>query len=199
MPSSVVSIISCLDYTQDNIRPAVKKSFDNLGGLKKWVKKGHKVLVKPNLLSAREPEKAVTTHPALVQAVVEEVQKLGAKAIIGDSPGGVEKGIHRVWNNTGMAEVAKNTGAELLSFEKSGVVEKKAPSGKTYWIAKPSAECDVIISLPKLKRIAHYRVRAIMQFNQHISAVRKHNHRGCMHRTFRHLPRRFEFIDDKRR
>jgi uncharacterized protein (DUF362 family)/Pyruvate/2-oxoacid:ferredoxin oxidoreductase delta subunit len=151
MPSSAVSIISCLDYTQDNIRSAVKKSFDNLGGLKKWVKRGQKVLVKPNLLSAREPEKAVTTHPALVQAVVEEVQKLGAKAIIGDSPGGVEKGIQRVWKNTGMVEVAKNTGAELLSFEKSGVVEKKAPSGKTYWVARPSAECDVIISLPKLK------------------------------------------------
>ncbi|MGB2696507.1 MAG: DUF362 domain-containing protein [Candidatus Zixiibacteriota bacterium] len=151
MSSSLVSITSCLDYTLDSVRSAARKSFDNLGGLKRWVKKGDRVLVKPNLLSAREPEKAVTTHPALVQAVVEEVQKLGAIAIIGDSPGGVEKGIQRVWENTGIAEVAKNTGAELLSFEKSGVVEKKAPSGKTYWVAKPSAECDVIISLPKLK------------------------------------------------
>jgi uncharacterized protein (DUF362 family) len=77
MFSSLVSITSCLDYTLDSVRSATGKSFDNLGGLKRWVKKGDRVLVKPNLLSAREPEKAVTTHPALVQAVVEEVQKLG--------------------------------------------------------------------------------------------------------------------------
>ena len=108
-------------------------------------------MVKPNLLSAREPERAVTTHPSLVQAVVEEVKELGAIPLIGDSPGGVEKGIQRVWENTGMAKVSEITGAELLSFEKSGVVEKRAPSGKRYWVAKPSAECDAIISLPKLK------------------------------------------------
>lgn len=109
------------------------------------------MLVKPNLLSAREPERAVTTHPSLVQAVVEEVQRLGATPVIGDSPGGVEKGITRVWENTGMEKVKENTGAELLSFEKSGVVKKEAPSGRIYWVAKPSVECDVIISLPKLK------------------------------------------------
>jgi uncharacterized protein (DUF362 family)/NAD-dependent dihydropyrimidine dehydrogenase PreA subunit len=151
MSSSKISILSCLDYALENVRPAVKRSFDHLGGLRKWVKKGDRVLVKPNLLSAREPERAVTTHPSLVQAVVEEIQKLGATPVIGDSPGGVEKGIQRVWENTGMAEVSEITGAELLSFEKSGVAEKKAPSGKTYWVAKPSAECNVIISLPKLK------------------------------------------------
>ena len=108
-------------------------------------------MVKPNLLSAREPERAVTTHPSLVQAVVEEVQKLGATAVIGDSPGGVEKGIERLWENTGMAEVSKATGAELLSFEKTGVVKRTTGSGKIYWVAKPSVECDAIISLPKLK------------------------------------------------
>jgi uncharacterized protein (DUF362 family)/Pyruvate/2-oxoacid:ferredoxin oxidoreductase delta subunit len=151
MHSSKISILSCLDYTLENVRSAVKKSFENLGGLKRWVKKGDRILVKPNLLSAREPERAVTTHPSLVQAVVEEVQKLGATAVIGDSPGGVEKGIERVWKNTGMAKVAQNTGAELLSFEKSGVVGKKTLSGRTYWLARPSVDCDAIISLPKLK------------------------------------------------
>ena len=141
MSSSKVSILSCLDYTLENVRPIVKKSFENLGGLTGWVKKGDRVLVKPNLLSAREPERAVTTHPSLVRAVVEEVQKLGATAVIGDSPGGVEKGIERLWQNTGMAQVSEATGA----------VKTKAPSGQTYWVAKPAAECDVIISLPKLK------------------------------------------------
>lgn len=151
MSSSKVSILYCQDYTLENVRSAVRKSFDSLGGLRKWVRKGDKVLVKPNLLSAREPERAVTTHPSLVQAVVEQVQQLGATAVIGDSPGGVEKGIERLWENTGMAQVSEATGAELLSFEKTGVVNRKVTSGRIYWVAKPSVECDVIVSLPKLK------------------------------------------------
>ena len=76
MSPSRVSILFCPDYTIENVRPVVRKSFDNLGGLRRWVKKGNRVLVKPNLLSAGEPEKAVTTHPSLVQVVVEQVQKL---------------------------------------------------------------------------------------------------------------------------
>ncbi|KPL04414.1 MAG: hypothetical protein AMJ90_00885 [candidate division Zixibacteria bacterium SM23_73_2] len=148
---SKVFITRCQDYQLDNVREALKRSLEYLGGLKRFVKKNDRVLVKPNLLSAREPERAVTTHPSLVLAVIEEVKKLGGIPFIGDSPGGTEKGIERLWKNTGMAEVSEKTGAELLSFEKEGVYRKETSSGKTYFIAKPALDFDVIISLPKLK------------------------------------------------
>jgi len=38
-------------------------------GMASFVKKNEKVLLKVNLLSAKEPGKAVTTHPELVRAV----------------------------------------------------------------------------------------------------------------------------------
>jgi uncharacterized protein (DUF362 family)/Pyruvate/2-oxoacid:ferredoxin oxidoreductase delta subunit len=148
---SRVSIIRCSDYTLDNVRSSVKKSFVQLGGLERFVKKEQRVLIKPNLLSAKDPSRAITTHPAVVQAVIEEVQKIGATPILGDSPGGVERGVKRVWENTKMAEVAGSTGAKLVAFESGGVYEKKTDDGKRYFIAKPVVDCDVIISLPKLK------------------------------------------------
>lgn len=148
---SQVSIVRCDDYTLDNIRPAVKKSFAHLGGLERFVKKDQKVLIKPNLLSAKDPSRAITTHPAVIQAVVEEVQNIGAIPILGDSPGGVERGIKRVWENTKIAEVSGLTGAKLVAFESEGVYEKRTNDGKRYFIAKPVVDCDVIISLPKLK------------------------------------------------
>lgn len=146
-----VSIERCPDYLLDNVRRTVKKCLNDLGGLERWVKKGDKVLIKPNLLSAKEPEKAVTTHPSLVQVVIEEVKKIGALPVIGDSPGGVEKGIERLWKATQMSLAAKNTDTPLLSFEKTGVYKKIASNGRVYHLAQPSLDCDVIINLPKLK------------------------------------------------
>jgi uncharacterized protein (DUF362 family)/Pyruvate/2-oxoacid:ferredoxin oxidoreductase delta subunit len=149
--NSSVSIVKCDDYTLDNVRLAVKKSFEHLGGLSRYVHKDQKVLVKPNLLSAKDPSRAITTHPAVVQVVTEEVQKLGAVPLLGDSPGGVDRGIRRVWENTKLAEVASQTGAKLLAFESEGVYPKTTGEGKTYYIAKPVLDADVVISLAKLK------------------------------------------------
>lgn len=47
---------------------------------------GKNVLVKPNILSGYAPEKAVTTHPALVSAVVEKLRGAGARVMVGTTP-----------------------------------------------------------------------------------------------------------------
>jgi uncharacterized protein (DUF362 family)/Pyruvate/2-oxoacid:ferredoxin oxidoreductase delta subunit len=149
--TSQISIVRCTDYTYSNVQSAVKNCLDHLGGLEKFVKKDQTVLIKPNLLSAKDPSRAITTHPAVVRTVVEEVQKLGAVPILGDSPGGVDRGVRRVWENTKMTEVIGETGAKLVAFESSGVRGKTTPEGKTYYIAKPLVDADVVISLAKLK------------------------------------------------
>ncbi|MGB2980988.1 MAG: DUF362 domain-containing protein, partial [Candidatus Zixiibacteriota bacterium] len=120
-------------------------------GLERFVKKDQTVLIKPNLLSAKDPSRAITTHPSVVRAVTEQVQELGAVPILGDSPGGVDRGIKRVWENTKLSEVSGQTGAKLVAFESSGVYPKTTPEGRTYFIAKPVLDADVVISLAKLK------------------------------------------------
>lgn len=151
MMKNRVSIERCEDYFLENVRGAVKRSFDNLGGLQKFVKPGNRVLIKPNLLSAKEPSRAITTHPSVVQAVAEQVLALKAKPYIGDSPGGADRGVKRVWDNTQMSLASHNSGVPLVSFEEKGVEQRKSETGQTYYIARPVLEADVIISLGKLK------------------------------------------------
>jgi uncharacterized protein (DUF362 family)/Pyruvate/2-oxoacid:ferredoxin oxidoreductase delta subunit len=148
---SRVSIQRCDDYLIDNVRSAVKRSLENLGGLRNLVKPGDRVLIKPNLLSAKDPSRAITTHPSVVQAVAEEVKALKANPYIGDSPGGADRGVKRVWDNTQMSSASHNSGAPLVSFEEKGVDKRISQTGRAYYIARPALEADVIISLGKLK------------------------------------------------
>src|SRR5674536_223371 len=86
--SNHVSIEKCGSYEDREVRKAIKAYLSPLGGLGSVVADGDHVLVKLNLLSAKSPEAAVPTHPSIVKAIVELVQELGAKPVLGDSPRG---------------------------------------------------------------------------------------------------------------
>ncbi len=47
-----------------------------------------KVLIKPNLLSAKTPEEFTTTHPEVLRALIRYVQKRGGIVTLADSPAG---------------------------------------------------------------------------------------------------------------
>jgi uncharacterized protein (DUF362 family)/NAD-dependent dihydropyrimidine dehydrogenase PreA subunit len=145
---SVVSVVACKTYELDAVRQAVVGALEPLGGMGRFVRSGMQVLLKPNLLTPADRERAVTTHPSVVQAVVELVQEAGGTALIGDSPGGPGGDGRRVWSGTGMAGVAERDGASLVPFE--GVVWKRM-NGHDYFIARPVLEADLVINLPKLK------------------------------------------------
>jgi uncharacterized protein (DUF362 family)/Pyruvate/2-oxoacid:ferredoxin oxidoreductase delta subunit len=147
---SRVAIVDCSSYDTDILTQKVQESLALLGGLDRFVKPGMKVLLKPNLISAKQPQRAITTHPAVVAVVAREVRKIGADVVVGDSPGGAKRGIQRVWDNTGMSAMAAREGLELVNFEAAGM-EKFRCNGRAYFIARPAVEADFIISLPKLK------------------------------------------------
>lgn len=121
-----------------------------LGGISTFLKKGDRVLIKPNLLAAKAPDKAVTTHPSVVRSVVEMVKGAGGIPIIGDNPAiGSWKNIVE---KTGMQEVAQSTGAELSFFTDSIRIERDSRDiFKRLEMASIIREVDVIINLPKLK------------------------------------------------
>ena len=147
---SKVAIVDCNSYDSDVLTSKINQALDLLGGLDKYVKPGMKVLLKPNLISAKEPYRAITTHPEIVAVLTREVRKLGAVPIVGDSPGGAKVGINRVWEKTGMKAMAEKEGIELVSFEAAGS-QKFRCNGRAYYLAQPAVEADLIINLPKLK------------------------------------------------
>ena len=147
-----VSVVKCNSYNEEKVYRAVKKSIDLIGGLK--IKPGSKVLLKPNILSARKPEAAITTHPSVVAAVCRILKPMNVKIMIGDSSGMGRYGYTtNALEVSGMKRVAERFNAELISFE--GLSKKIKIKGakvlKTANIAKPVLDADYIINLPKLK------------------------------------------------
>lgn len=148
--ASSVAISRCAAYDLSRITTSLDKLIDQLGGIDCFVSSGQKVLVKPNMLSAKSPDAAVTTHPVLLEAVILLVQQSGGIVSIGDSPSAVYKGLKRYWENTGYREVAERTGVRLLNFEAGGTLRQEI-NGRVYHIARDVMEADVVINLPKMK------------------------------------------------
>lgn len=148
MNRTIVSVIDCPSYAPDLVRQSVLASLAPLGGMGRFVRPGMRVLLKPNLLSAHEPERAVTTHPAIVQVVAELVQEAGGTVLIGDSPAGPIENNPAVWRQSGVGEAAAQVGAKVVPFD--GVTWKRL-NATDYFVARPALEADLLINLPKLK------------------------------------------------
>jgi uncharacterized protein (DUF362 family)/NAD-dependent dihydropyrimidine dehydrogenase PreA subunit len=123
---------------------------DSLDNPEQFIRPGDRILLKPNLLSAKSPDRAVTTHPEIITAVGEMVLDCRGKVIIGDSPAGMAKNIRHFWEKTGIAAAASRLNAELVCFEDEGIRSFKAPDGYVS-IADIALEADAVINLPKLK------------------------------------------------
>jgi uncharacterized protein (DUF362 family)/ferredoxin len=152
---SKVAIVECPDYDQTNVEKAVHHGLELIGGLGPIVKPGNSVLLKVNALLDADPETGTTTHPSLVAALIKEIKKHGAKALVGDSPGNATADIEQTMAKTGFAEAAQQAGGEILNFQKSKITDVPSPSNNTrinpLKIAQAVLDCDVIINLPKLK------------------------------------------------
>jgi uncharacterized protein (DUF362 family) len=77
---TTVAITSCDSYDADILCPKIDQLLKLVGGLDKYIQPGQKVLLNPNLLSAKAPSRAITTHPDIVAAVALEVRKLEYRA-----------------------------------------------------------------------------------------------------------------------
>ena len=147
--NSTVALEYCGNYEAREVQAAVDKLFDDLGGVKTFVKAGQSVLIKPNLLTDRTPEQAVTTHPEVVRAIIRILKRHGANPFVADSPANVVK-IEKVWEKTGFRKMCDEEQTPLVSLEKSGVIGYNV-DGFSFNIAKPVLDADVIINVPKIK------------------------------------------------
>ncbi len=147
-----VYFAAAANYDQQTVDAAVERLFCQLPAAQAIG--GKRVLLKPNLLAKHTPERAVTTHPALVRAVIRAVRRRGAASItVADSPGGVyNPGILRsIYKVSGLTDVCREEGAALYTDCKSREAPAKGQVVKQFTLLEPVLDCDVIINLPKLK------------------------------------------------
>jgi len=146
--TSDVSVVRCTDYGREVTMLAIRRAVDMLGGMKKFVKSGDRVLIKPNLLKAASPDSAVTTHPEVVRAVIRLVRECGGRPMVGDSPGMGD--LKKVAEKAGILEVLIEEGAELTELV-DAVEVKNIGRFQRFEVSRVAYEADVIINLPKLK------------------------------------------------
>lgn len=153
MEKSVVVLVPCTTYEEESVYRAVAQGISLLGGIEKFVSKEEKILIKPNLLGRAEPEKAMTTHPAVFGAVGRLLRDCGYTHIAyGDSPGPGSISVSKVAEGCGISQSAQALDIPLADFMHG--VKTPAPDGKIckhFVIAGGAQEADAIINICKMK------------------------------------------------
>jgi uncharacterized protein (DUF362 family) len=61
---------------------ATRRALEVMGGISRFVKKGQRVVIKPNMSFAKTPDFAATTHPLVVAALAQACSEAGAKEVL---------------------------------------------------------------------------------------------------------------------
>ncbi|MDK2930883.1 MAG: hypothetical protein PWR07_1014 [Bacillota bacterium] len=145
-----VALIACRSYSQEEVAHAVDTAVGLLGGVEAFLPREGFVLVKPNMLSPYPLDRAVTTHPAVVGAVLNLLRRAGAEVVVGDSPG--HGSVFGVAAKCGIAAACDEAGVRLVSFEDGSA--RKQSSGrvcKEFVLARPVVDASGIINVAKMK------------------------------------------------
>ena len=149
-----VYIVKCESY--DTADEKIGEMFALMGGVGKFVANGEKITLKANLLAAEPPEKAVSTHPAVIAAVGAIIKREGAVPLIADSPGSghrySEATLKKLYTTCGMYDAAERAGIDL-NFD-TGHDEVSFPQGKAIKridVIKPITQADGVFNICKMK------------------------------------------------
>jgi len=129
------------------------RAFKELGGIGKYVKKGDKVVIKPNIGWDRKPELAANTNPKLVGELVKLCKNAGASEILV-----FDHTCHdwkKSYTNSGIEKAVNDAGGKMVpGNDDSYYREVDLPHGvnlKKTRIHKSLLECDVWFNVPVLK------------------------------------------------
>ncbi len=150
MNKARVVIIRCDTYEDDQVVTAIQKGVDMMGGISSFAKPGERIVLKPNILIGTDPDKHVTTHPAVFRAAGKLLKDAGVIVLYGDSPsfGKSEPNLRR----SGIKQVGDELGFILADFDSGrSVSHKDALLIKKFVVANGVLDSDGLVSLPKFK------------------------------------------------
>lgn len=130
-----------------------KRAIAEMGGMGKFVKKGYKVAVKPNIGWDKSPELAGNTNPKLISAIIKDCFDAGASEVtVFDHT--CDDWV-RCYKNSGIEDAAKAAGAKVMPAHEESYYRKiSLPQGKKLKEAKVHQailDSDVWINVPILK------------------------------------------------
>lgn len=133
---------------------ATQKALEAMGGISRFVKKGQRVVLKPNMSFANPPEWGSTTHPLVVATVAQSCIEAGARQVVV-----LDHTLRRAelcLERTGIREACKQIkGVHVLAIqERKFFREIKIPQGKVLErveVIKEVLDNSVLINIPVAK------------------------------------------------
>jgi uncharacterized protein (DUF362 family) len=130
-----------------------QKAIAEMGGMSRYVKKGQRVVVKPNIGWDRSPELAANTNPELVSAIIKACLAAGAREVVVFDH--TCDDWRKCYKNSGIEEAVKEAGGKMMpAHEESYYREVSLPQGVNLTSTKihqAILDCDVWINVPVLK------------------------------------------------
>ena len=166
---------------KDKPAELVRKAIKALGGMGRFVKKGNRVLIKPNIAFARPPEGAATTNPEVVAELVQLCFEAGAKEVIvldyTLDPARI------TYEMSGIAKAAEAKGARVVYVSPRDFVPIEVPKGKILSaydvrVLKQVLDADVFINVPIAK--THGSARLTLGMKNLMGIIQD---RGAWHRS----------------
>lgn len=159
------------------------KAIEALGGIAKFVPKGAKVVVKPNIGWDVAPERGANTNPKLVAQIIKHCYAAGAKQVtVFDHTCDDWKSAYA---NSGIERAAKDAGARVVPgntesyYQKVTVPNtKRLPNAKVHELILDS---DVFINVPVLKNHGSAKLTVSMKNLMGIVWDREEWHRNDLH------------------
>ncbi|MGO8987641.1 MAG: DUF362 domain-containing protein [bacterium] len=133
---------------------ATRKALEAIGGISRFVKKGQRVVLKPNMSFARTPDLSATTHPLVVATVAQACMEAGAQQVLV-----LDHTLHRAeicLERTGIRDACKIiSGVHVLALqERTFFREVKVPKGKdleSVEVVKEILDGYILINIPVAK------------------------------------------------
>ena len=146
--TELVSVEKCSSYEEEKVFLAVKKTIDNLGGMKKFVKPKQKILIKTNMVLPFDPENKRMPHPLIVKALIKLIKKEKAIPFVGDSaPVNSAQGVAK---SIGLDKICAELKCEIVDLTGDAIQVKTKQAWQLH-IAKKLDDFDAIINLCKMK------------------------------------------------
>ncbi|MEK6820684.1 MAG: DUF362 domain-containing protein [Nanoarchaeota archaeon] len=139
-----VSVVKCNSYDKREVKKALLSSLKNINF---ELKENQKVLIKPNVLAPEPPEKAIDTHPVIIEELCKILKQKKADICIGDSSGTDTDSALKV---SGISRLKKY--GKILNFER----EKKkifyfSRKFNRVYLPEIALKSDLVINVAKMK------------------------------------------------
>lgn len=148
-----------------------RKAIAEMGGMSKFIRRGDKVVVKPNIGWDQPVEMGANTNPKLVTEIIKQCFDAGAREVtVFDH---TCDNWRKCYANSGIEEAAKAAGAKVVPADQESYYKTvsipKGKSLKTTKIHQAIVDCDKWINVPVLKN--HGGAQLTISMKNHMGIV----------------------------